>query len=199
MTWGNTIYDSTDVTVGTKAEAMWRFLCETRNAIEDLKVKERVFADAYLAEMRKASIPYFFDRQILARTRDEKDGKDFGHGLLGNMFGEDFVEKHKLEFVEVIGYNSYSFDLSHGYYIRFDCKGIRYEFFTPCPRNIEIKDPDSLWPICFLALYCTEKKGFCNTWNQIPGSSDKPYDWKAVCDCVKAFIEKNFVNSGARD
>lgn len=189
--------DTTDVTASTKAGMMWRFYCEARNQLIELKEKERLYAEAYLAEMRRADIPDVFSSHVLIEAaKDDKNGRYWRKYILERMFGADFLKAHKVKFVGVTGYNAYQMEKAHGYYIELTCEGVTYKFFAPNPQNLTLKDPDYLMPIRFYAHWHkgNAKDEFCSTWNMVNEQENESYDWKKVCDNIKAFIERKVVS-----
>ena len=181
----------TDITFGTKVKYVYDLYLAKRKMLADLKFECDLLVDKYFSEIKGGHIPFEFGEQFLKDmfSKDKERAKFTAESrklFLERGFSKDFIEKHKVEFVEyrIQGYSMIAIGVVLG------IGDYRYTMNFPMPKNIyKDKDKETLMGDVKFRVDRLHKSKVNEFVKYMEPVCMPTYDWKK---CFEA-IEKDVV------
>lgn len=190
----------TDISFGTKADYVCDLYRAKRKMLADLKFECDLLVDKYFSEIKGGHIPFEFGEQFLKDmfSKDKERAKFTAESrklFLERGFSKDFIEKHKVEFVEysIQGYSTTAIGVVLG------IGDYRYKMDFPMPKNIyKAEDKERLMgDVKYRVdrIHKSKKDDFVKYMEPVCMPT---YDWKKCFEAIEKKVEEEFVKGNAK-
>ena len=180
---------NTDITQGTTAEYAYEIYQSKQNKIAELEYECGLLVDRYFAELGRGCIPCFLQQEFVAAMfgDDECKRKAARAMFLKSVFSEEFLSKHKVDFVrlEYVGYEKLadSIVISIGDY--------EYTIVCPCPQNFfkESHRIAYMGKVKFRVdrIHKSHKNDFVRKLESVRMPT---YDWRQCFEAIEMIVEE---------